>query len=303
MIRVGILTSEIGWHIESLQKAFFQKGIHTDCFPITKLVARVSERPAVTSEGYRLEDYRALLVRIIPTGSLEQIVFRMDVLHRLENLGVPVINSPTTIEKTVDKYYTSAILEDNNILTPKTVVAENFDDAMKAFREMGEVVVKPLLGSGGRGMVRISDEDIAYRTFRALELGGYVYYLQEYIPHDNYDIRVFVVGDQVIAAMVRRSDTWKTNIARGASPEPYVLGEGLAEISVKACQILKADYAGVDILRSTDGRYYIIEVNSIPGWAGLQQTTSIQIAEKLAEHVVHRIQGRIGEWGKERVGE
>jgi len=303
VIRVGILTSEIGWHIESLQKAFFQKGIHTDCFPITKLVARVSERPAVTSEGYRLEDYRALLVRIIPTGSLEQIVFRMDVLHRLENLGVPVINSPTTIEKTVDKYYTSAILEDNNILTPKTVVAENFDDAMKAFREMGEVVVKPLLGSGGRGMVRISDEDIAYRTFRALELGGYVYYLQEYIPHDNYDIRVFVVGDQVIAAMVRRSDTWKTNIARGASPEPYVLGEGLAEISVKACQILKADYAGVDILRSTDGRYYIIEVNSIPGWAGLQQTTSIQIAEKLAEHVVHRIQGRIGEWGKERVGE
>ncbi|HWP49096.1 MAG TPA: RimK family alpha-L-glutamate ligase [Candidatus Limnocylindrales bacterium] len=288
MIKVGILTSEIGWHIESLQKALTQRGILSHCFPITRLMARVSDKPRVTVEDQQLEDYQALLVRIIPGGSLEQIIFRMDVLHRLEDLGVMVMNAPAAIEKTVDKYYTSAILEDNKILTPKTIVAENFDDAMKAFRELGDVVVKPLFGSGGKGMVRICDEDIAYRTFRALELGGYVFYLQEYIPHDNYDIRAFVVGNQVVAAMIRRSNTWKTNIARGATAEPYVLEDQLVEMSLKACHLLQVDYAGVDILRSTGGQYYLIEVNSIPGWAGLQQTTPINIAEKIVEHLIDK---------------
>jgi ribosomal protein S6--L-glutamate ligase/tetrahydromethanopterin:alpha-L-glutamate ligase len=289
VIKIGVLTSEIGWHIESLQKALALRGMSSDCFPITKLVARISDKPLVSSEGHWLEDYQALLVRIIPTGSLEQIVFRMDVLHRLENLGIPIINAPTTIEKTVDKYYTSAILEDHGIRTPKTIVTESLDDAMNAFREIRDIIVKPLFGSGGKGMIRISDEDIAYRTFRALELGGYIYYLQEYIPHNNYDIRAFVVGNQVIAAMTRRSNSWKTNIARGASPEPYVLEDELVEISLKVCQILKADYAGVDIIRSTNGKYYIIEVNSIPGWAGLQQITSVNIAEKIVEHLMRRI--------------
>jgi ribosomal protein S6--L-glutamate ligase/tetrahydromethanopterin:alpha-L-glutamate ligase len=303
MIKVGILTSEIGWHVESLQKALARRGILSQCFPITKLVARVSDKPRVTSEGHRLEDYQVLLVRIIPGGSLEQIIFRMDVLHRLEALGILIINSPTTIEKTVDKYYTSAILEDNQILTPKTIVAENFEDAMKAFRELGDVVVKPLFGSGGKGMVRICDEDIAYRTFRALELGGYVFYLQEYIPHDNYDIRAFVVGNQVVAAMIRRSNTWKTNIARGATAEPYVLDDKLVEMSLKACHLLQADYAGVDIIRSTNGQYYLIEVNSIPGWAGLQQTTSMNIADKIVEHVVDKYYTRRrGDMGTRRHG-
>ena len=114
----------------------------------------------------------------------------VDALHRLENVRVRIVNSPTVIERTVDKYYTSTLLEDAGLPTPRTIVTERFDEAMAAYHELGgDIVVKPIFGSEGRGIVRVSDPDTAYRVFRALELGRYVYYLQEFVPHGREDIR------------------------------------------------------------------------------------------------------------------
>ncbi|HDN78957.1 MAG TPA: RimK family alpha-L-glutamate ligase [Chloroflexi bacterium] len=292
-MKIGILGSRGKWHVEALVKALEERGVPVDCFPITRLVARISDEPRVRVCEHVLEGYDAIIVRSIPSGSLEQIIFRVDALHRLEDLGVRVVNSARTIERTVDKYYTSALLEDAGIPTPRTVVTERFDEAMEAFRELGsDVVVKPLFGSEGRGMVRVCDEDAAYRVFRALELGRYVFYLQEFIPHANWDIRAFVIGGEVVAAMVRHADSWKTNVARGARAEPLELSEELRELSLKASAILEADYAGVDILRAEDGGYYVIEVNGIPGWKGIQSTTSVDIAGKIVEHVMELARGK-----------
>jgi len=285
-VRIGILGSRRGWHVEALRRTIEERGIPVECFPITRLVARISEQPRVRIEDQVLENYDAIIVRSIPAGSLEQIIFRMDVLHRLENLGVKVVNSARTIERTVDKYYTSSLLEDAGIPTPHTVVTERFDEAMEAFKELGDTVVKPLFGSEGRGMIRVCDEDAAYRAFRALELGRYVFYLQEFIPHANWDIRTFVIGGEVIAAMVRRAEGWKTNVAKGARVEPLELSEDLREISLRATAVLETEYAGVDILKAESGGYYVTELNGIPGWKGLQKTTDVDIAGKIVEHVV-----------------
>ena len=234
-------------------------------------------------------------MRTIPGGSLEQVIFRVDALHRLENAGVRIVNSPMAIERTVDKYYTSTLLEDAGLPTPRTVVTERFDEAMAAFHELGDdIVVKPIFGSEGRGMVRVSDPDTAYRVFRALELGRYVYYLQEFVPHACEDIRVFVIGRQVLAAMVRRGETWKTNIAQGARAEVLALdpagctaADELREMSIRAVQALGADYAGVDILPLQGGGYTVIEVNGIPGWRGLQAATGMDAAEHLVDYVLN----------------
>jgi RimK family alpha-L-glutamate ligase len=285
-VRIGILGSRRGWHVEILRQALEERGALVECFPITRLVARISEKPRVRIEEQILEDYDAIIVRSIPAGSLEQVIFRVDVLHRLEDLGVKVVNSARTIERTVDKYYTSALLEDAGIPTPRTLVTECFDEAMEAFKELGDAIVKPLFGSEGQGMVRVCDEDAAYRVFRALELGRYVFYLQEFIPHANWDIRTFVIGDEVIAAMVRQAEGWKTNVAKGARVEPLELSEELRELSLRASAVLAADYAGVDILKAEDGGYYVTEVNGIPGWKGLQKTTDVDIAGRIVEHVV-----------------
>ena len=291
-MKVGILGSPRGWHVRALRQTLEQRGVTVACLPITRLVTRIAGRPWVRSQEETLDDYDAVFVRAIPGGSLEQIIFRVDVLHRLENAGVRIVNSPTTIERTVDKYYTSTLLEDAGLPTPRTVVTERFDEAMTAFRELGDVVVKPLFGSEGRGMVRVSDPDTAYRVFRALELGRYVYYLQEFVPHGRQDIRAFVVGGKVVAAMVRWGETWKTNVAQGAKAEPLALDDELREMSLRAARVLDADYAGVDILRSEEGVVYVSEINGIPGWAKLRQVTNVDVAEILVEYVIGQIGGR-----------
>lgn len=285
--KIGILSSQRGWHVIALEGALRRQGAVPSFFSITHLAAWVGGGAHLQVRGERIEDCQALLVRTIPTGSLEQIIFRMDALHRLENMGIRVINPSTAIERTVDKYYTSFLLADAGIPTPRTMVSEDFDEALCAFRELGgDVVVKPLFGSEGKGMVRVSDEDLAYRVFRTLELGRSVYYLQEYIPHGQQDIRAFVVGSRVVAAMRRWGTGWKTNVAQGAQVEPLILNAPLEELSLRAARLVGTDYVGVDLLQAEDGRTFVLEVNSIPGWRGLQKTTSQNIADVIVEHVL-----------------
>jgi RimK family alpha-L-glutamate ligase len=210
----------------------------------------------------------------------------MDALHRLEKLGVRVINSASGIERTVDKYYTSFLLADAGILTPRTLVAEDFETALAACREMGDVVIKPLFGSEGKGLARISDEETAYRVLRAWELNRYIYYIQEYLPHFQQDIRAFVVGDGVVAAMLRKGAGWKTNFSRGAEPSPIQLSSEQEALAIRATRLLGLDYAGVDLMPAEDGRTYVIEINSIPGWRGLQSTTSQDIARKIINNLL-----------------
>ncbi len=288
-MKIGILGPQGGWHVTALQSALARRSIAAPCFTITQLTARLAVRPYLAATGEPLDEYDILFVRTIPGGSLEQIIFRMDALHRLENAGVRFVNSPTVIERTVDKYYTSTLLEDAGLPTPRTIVTERFDEALAAFHELGgDVVVKPLFGSEGRGMVRVSDPDIAHRVFRALELCRYVYYLQEFVPHGRQDIRVFVAGGQAVAAMVRRGETWKTNVAQGAKAEPRALDDELREMALRAARALGADYAGVDILPIEGGGYTVIEVNGIPGWRALQAATGVDVADRLVEYVLGR---------------
>ena len=286
-MKIAILGKQKTWYTKALQTAFKARGIEVPCFPVTRLVGATGSKLRLSIGNESLEDYQAVLVRSIPGGSLEQIIYRMDALHRLENAGVRILNSPSAIERGVDKYYTLTLMEDEGLPVPRTIVTEGFDDAMDAFDELGrDVVVKPLFGSEGRGMVRVSDRDTAYRVFRALELGRYVYYLQVYVPHGCEDIRVFVVGDTAVAAMMRRGETWKTNIANGARAERLRPDKRLADMSVRAAKALGAEYAGVDILPIEGGGYSLIEVNTIPGWKGLKKATGFDAAEYLADFVL-----------------
>ena len=287
-MKIGILGRRGSWHVTVLQSALARYGVEAPCFPITHLTARLAALPRVAVSLAPLDSYDFLLVRAIPGGSLEQIIYRVDALHRLEAAGIKIINSPLTIERSVDKYYTLTLMEDAGLPTPRTVVTERFDEAMVAFHELGEdVVVKPLFGSEGRGMVRVTDVDCAYRVFKALELGNYIYYLQEFVPHNCEDIRVLVIGGEVVAAMVRRGKNWKTNIANGASAEPLVPDDTLQEMSIKAAQVLGAIYAGVDILPIEGGGYTLTEVNGIPGWRRLQSATGADVAGLLVDHILN----------------
>ena len=206
-----------------------------------------------------------------------------------------VMNSPRTIERTVDKFWTSALLREAGLPTPETVVCERMEDALAVFREMGDVIVKPLFGSMGLGMVRVSDEDVAWRVFRALEAIRGVYYLQRAIPHEGRDVRVFIVGDRVLSAIERRAQPelgWRTNVSRGGRPCAFELPLAWREMALRAAHAVGAEYAGVDLLPALDGGLYVLEVNGIPGWRGLQEATAVDVASALIDHLVARLEHR-----------
>ena len=285
-MNVAVLGSRPGWHAEQLQQALEARRHGCTLLPISRLIARVGGRPRLSSLKANLDDFDIVLVRFIPRGSLEQIIFRMDALHLLEARGVRVINRPQVIELTVDKLYTSGLLEQAGLPTPRTIVCEDSNEAMRAFAALGgDVVVKPLFGSMGRGLVRVEDEELAYRVFKALDLERAVYYLQETIPHQGVDIRAFVIGGRVVAAIERVADSWRTNVARGAQARPVSLTAGQEALCLQAAQALQVDYAGVDLLPASNGDLYLIEVNSVPGWQGLQSVTPTNIAEELVSYL------------------
>jgi len=236
-----------------------------------------------------LKDLNGLIIRPIGRGSLEEIIFRMDLLHRLQRLGMLIINAPLSIERSVDKYHTLALLEEHGLPVPETVVTESHEEALKAFHELGgDVVIKPLFGSRGIGSTRVSDPDVAERLFRAIAFYHGVLYLQRFIPHGISDVRAFVVGDKVIAAMHRVSSNWKTNVSLGAKPVALSPSERLERLAVKAAEVVGCKVAGVDILESDDGPL-IVELNSQPGWRGLQSVANVSIAEEIVRFVVSEL--------------
>jgi RimK family alpha-L-glutamate ligase len=289
-MNIAVLSARTGWHTDELQRAIAERGHTSLLLPYESLVARLGARgrdaPRLGATAPDLFSCDAVIARIIPNGSLEQIIYRIDALHWLEDAGVAVMNPPRAIERTVDKFYTSALLEGAGLATPQTVVCERSEDAVAAFREMGDVIVKPLFGSMGLGMVRVSDEETAWRVFRALDAIRGVYYLQRAIPHAGCDVRAFVVGDRVVAAIERRSEGWRTNVSRGGEARAFKLPAGWHDMAIRAARAVGAEYAGVDLLPASDGTVYVLEVNGIPGWRGLQTATSFDVAGALIDHVV-----------------
>jgi RimK family alpha-L-glutamate ligase len=290
-LRIGILTKDVNaYGSVTLLNALRKRGIPGTCMSFPQFVARIGYKPYL-SVGRRdlLKDLSALIVRPIGRGSLEEIVFRMDILHRLQRMGLYIVNPPEAIERCVDKYAILAILEENGIPVPRTVVTESQDEALRAFHDLGgDVIVKPIFGSRGVGSTRISDPEIAQTVFSAITFYHGVIYIQEYVPHGFSDIRAFVIGDQVAAAMRRVATSWKTNYSQGARPEPIKLDSEMEELAVKSAKLIKCKVAGVDILEAPKGPL-IVEVNSQPGWRGLQSVTSVNIAEAIVDFVISEL--------------
>jgi RimK family alpha-L-glutamate ligase len=296
-MHVAILSARTGWHTNELCRALAERGHAGAVVPYEGLVAQIGgqgDDAPLRSLGVSLVHADAVVARIIPGGSLEQIIYRVDALHWLEDRGVLVMNAPRAIERSVNKFYTTALLHDAGLPVPETIVCEQTDEVMPAIRRLGEVVIKPIFGSLGHGMVRVSDPEVARRIIRSLDQTRTVFYVQRAIDHGGRDIRVFVVGGAVLAAIERRAPEgeWRTNVAIGGTATPFELPADWAALALRAAAAVGADYAGVDLLPSRDGDVFVLEVNGIPGWEGLQQATGIDVAGAIVDRLVTRVQAR-----------
>ncbi|MHC3129292.1 MAG: RimK family alpha-L-glutamate ligase [Candidatus Bathyarchaeota archaeon] len=290
-MKIGIMTrDQDGWCSTQLRKAMKKQNVTPICFSYRQVIGRVNYTPeASVNEIDILQDLDALITRPIGRGSLEEILFRMNLLQKLERLGLLIINPPLAIERSVDKYCSLTLFQENGLPVPRTAVTESHDEALKCFHELGgDVVVKPLFGSRGVGATRITDPDIAARVFRTISFYHGVLYLQEFINHGGSDIRAFVIGDRVVAAMRRIAENWKTNVSLGAKPVPLNLPAELESLAVKAAKVIGCKVTGVDIVEGPDGPL-VIELNSQPGWRGLQSVTKISIADEIISYILSEL--------------
>jgi ribosomal protein S6--L-glutamate ligase len=293
------LVSGFGWHVHDLSRAAERARVTLHAVPFPQVTAVVgmedpdstelspgrepcTRPPSVAARRHDLTEADGILVRMMPPGSLEQVVFRMDALHRLAALGIPVLNPPRAVEASVDKYLTLSLLERSGISVPATWVGESAADAMAAFELLGgDVVVKPLFGSEGRGVLRISDRELAWRTFHALERLSAVLYLQQMLLHPGHDIRVFVLRDSVLGVMRRHAAAgqWRTNVSLGGRAEPFRLDAEAERLALAAARAVGAEMAGVDLISDLKrGRLVVLEVNAVPGWRALARVTGIDVA-------------------------
>lgn len=224
----------------------------------------------------------AAFVRGVSAGTLQQITQRLNVLHMLKALGCLIYNDGRAIERTVDKAMTSFLLQQNGVATPATWVCESRAQAHEIIRTKPQLVIKPLFGSQGKG-VRMVDE-------MPLPMDGFVdgvFYLQTLIE-SPCDYRVFIINNQSVAAMRRTGNDWLHNVAQGAQCEAIEDADVL-KIAVQAASALDIAYCGVDVIRDKEGQLWVLEVNSIPAWRGLQSVTQRNIAQLLVDDFLRQL--------------
>jgi ribosomal protein S6--L-glutamate ligase len=286
LVRIAILGNQDSWYCNELLRAATERDHEATRADFTDFVAAVGGQGSpLATETNDLASFDAVIVRTMPPGSLEQVVFRMDALARLESTGTIVLNGPKAIECAVDKYLTCVRLESAGLHVPETIVCEHADAAMDAFETLGhDVLVKPLFGSEGRGIIRVTDREIALRTFRTLERIQSILYVQRFIQNGGSDLRVLVLNDIVLGAMRRRAtDDFRTNVAQNGRAEEYKATEDECELSRRAAKATGTLFAGVDLLYDDNGQCYVIEVNAVPGWRSFRSVTGLDVAASVIE--------------------
>lgn len=246
------------------------------------------EQPAVLIPGFEHELPAGVFVRGVPGGTLQRVIARLDILHALKMLGVVVYNDGNAVERTVDKAMTSFLLHLNRVPTPQTWVCESRYQAQEVYlRETmagRQLVIKPLFGSQGQGVRKLTSST-TFPVPMEEHVDG-LYYLQAYIDSGEgawHDHRVFVIRGQAVAAMIRHGSHWVNNVAQGGRCEAIAAEGELAQLAEAAARAVNVDYCGVDIIRDRDGRLYVLEVNSIPAWKGLQGATGLDIGQCLVD--------------------
>jgi tetrahydromethanopterin:alpha-L-glutamate ligase len=274
------------WHGKSLIRALKRRGIAPLVAPLNACGFSTETATGLSIPG--LGDHRpeGAFVRFVPGGSFEEVTLYLGVLHALRELGVTVWNDARAIERCVDKSTTTFFLQREGLPTPRTfagvdrIEAEQIVAALLA--EGHKLVQKPLFGAQGKGLRLI--EKIA--DLAAPEEVNGVYYLQEFVfpaQTQHQDWRLFVCAGHVVAAMIRHGESWITNIKQGARAKAAIPSQALVDLALRATASVGADYAGVDIIQAPDGRFLVLEVNSMPAWNGLQQVTRIRISDHVID--------------------
>ena len=295
--RILCLGAGEGWHSNQLAQAAQQLQCEMQFSTNESLHASLqSGRTELLSDAGRIGDYDAELTRTMPAGTLEQVTFRLAILHAIDaGRTRPVINRPRALEIAIDKFATLHLVSELGYPVPETIVAQDRGQALDAFQRLGEdCIVKPIFGGEGRGVMRVRDAELAWTTFSTLDNLGAVSYVQKFVRPGGCDTRLLAIGDKVHGIRRRNPNDFRTNVSSGAQCERMEVSETLAAMARHICDAIGLRFASVDLLDSEDGEPCVLEVNAIPGWKGAQGVAERPIAEEIVSLICSEIDAMDG---------
>lgn len=291
MKQIGIaVTDPQDWTALALGEAVEKAGAEPFVFRLHDVSTNILERNTLFAGGTDLCSLDAVIVRDVGGGGSEDMSYRLDVLFNLQRSGVAVVNPPEAIRTAANKHMCSYLFSEHGLPTPKTVVTSDLDAALDTVREWGRAVVKPIFGFKGIDVRCVVDDEPSARLLRTILEGRGVLYLQQFIPNPGRDIRVFVVGEDVPAAIYRLAPpgSWINNLSRGGSHEICEVTAGITGLAVEAARAVGAVYAGVDLIEDGDG-YRILEVNGTPSGRGIYEACGVDVAQVIVNCVLDRV--------------
>jgi len=273
MINTLILTEKEGWHFQQLKNSLEKKKHKITSACLTDISLSIENNKSnIFINSNPLIEIDNVIVRFVPGGTLEEIVFYLNILKILKSMNIKVINSASSIECTVDKLYTSHLLNKNGIPTPTTYILRGHDKAREFINKnnfSNGIVYKPLFGSQGDNIKLISN----LLDFDKINNISNIYYFQEYLENTiNHDYRVLIINNGKkfkCFYMTRYGNTFINNISKGGSCIKEDIDSSIVNLAIKSSKLLNIDFCGVDIMQYKN-KYYVIEINSIPAWKGLQ---------------------------------
>jgi ribosomal protein S6--L-glutamate ligase len=288
-IRIGVVTAwpEDDWHSKRLLAACALRAETTVLDPAA-LAASVGVTGLSAAAGGKALAVDALvLARGLGRGGDPDVQFAL--YRTLEEAGALLVNRIQPLLDAQDKFRSSWLLAQAHVPTPRAAVAQTPEDAEAALTALGDAVVKPVAGSLGEGVERLSPDPGGRRTVRERAARDGAVYLQAYAPHPGQDLRVFVVGGAARAAITRRAPAgeWRTNMAGGGRAEAATPPATVRVAAEAAARALGLDYAGIDLVLGPAGPT-VIEVNGNPSWQGIFEATGLDMAEPIADHVLGR---------------
>jgi len=279
-MNVGVMYSRVRVEEKLLFEEFAQRGIP---------LGRIDDRELIFELGQTTFPYDLVLERCINHSRA------LYGLKLLEDAGIATVNTYRVADTCGNKILTSSALTRHGVPSPRTLIAFTPESALEAIEEVGyPAVLKPAVGSWGRLLSLVSDRYAAEAILEHKEiLGTYhhsIFYIQEYVPKPDRDIRSFVVGDECICAIYRYSGHWITNTAKGGRAENCPVTDHIAEISLAAARAVGGGILAVDLLESQRG-LLVNEVNYTMEFRNSIDTTGVNIPGKVVEYVVAQTEG------------
>ncbi|HSX30919.1 MAG TPA: 30S ribosomal protein S6--L-glutamate ligase [Candidatus Saccharimonadales bacterium] len=284
-MKIGILTRQPGYSVRRLKEAARARGHEVRVIKYPECYVEIEQdKPEVRYRGNSLNDLDVVIPRILPgmTG------YGTAIVRQFEMMGVYTPAKSIAIARSRDKLRSLQLLSKAGVGIPKTIFSRETAAVDDLIDHLGTpMIIKLASGTQGNGVVLAETRKAAKSVIQAFYVNDTSFLMQEYIEEAaGADIRVFIVGNQVVASMKRQSldDDFRSNIHQGGTGTAVKLGDEEKRVALKAARAMGLAICGVDMVQSARGPL-ILEVNSAPGLEGIEGVTGRDIADKIIEYI------------------